>query len=206
VVAVSFLKFPQALWFAGSCGILEDGKVKPGWDWQGAGVEEWYMRSILMQPAVFWRSQLWQERGGLAQDLHYSFDYDLWLKFAAIQPFPHRIRAQLALYRSHGATKTSSHPERFFVEDRFLREKHAHLWQSATTQKRLARLLRKRETEEFFHEVSRIPSFSQRFHLALQTVNMFPSSLFNPRLDYRLLRALLMPRSDQDLPEMNKNA
>lgn len=35
---------------------------------------------LAMQPAIFFRRNLFQEVGGLRRDLHYAMDYDLWLR------------------------------------------------------------------------------------------------------------------------------
>jgi glycosyltransferase involved in cell wall biosynthesis len=190
-IALSASRHPETLWCAGRCDILEDGNIKPGWGWRGHGIEEWYMRSIVMQPAVFWRRNLWDENGGLSENLHYSFDYDLWLRFASVQPFPGRIATRLAFYRSHSTTKTSVHPDQFALEDHLIREKYSYLWGSRSVQLRLAQLIKKRKIGELIIEASKTESFSHRYKLIKQAISTRPKEILNPKLDFRILAALL---------------
>jgi glycosyltransferase involved in cell wall biosynthesis len=37
---------------------------------------------FVVQPSCFWRRSLWDDAGGLREDLHLAMDYDLWLRFA----------------------------------------------------------------------------------------------------------------------------
>ncbi|MEZ6131816.1 MAG: glycosyltransferase family 2 protein [Planctomycetaceae bacterium] len=68
--------------------------------------EKW-TASWFAQQSTFWRSNLWQDVGGLRTDLHYAMDFDLWMRFARlteIKPIPD----VLAAYRFHSDAKCSS--------------------------------------------------------------------------------------------------
>lgn len=61
---------------------------------------------FIVQPAAFFRREAFEAVGGLDESLHWSMDYDLWLKIARRFPvayLPHK----LARYRWTGANKTS---------------------------------------------------------------------------------------------------
>jgi glycosyltransferase involved in cell wall biosynthesis len=61
----------------------------------------------LVQPAVFFRRELFESAGGLDASLHWAMDYDLWLKFAARTKFVY-LQKVLAHYRWLGGSKTAS--------------------------------------------------------------------------------------------------
>lgn len=58
----------------------------------------------LMQPGVFWNRALWIEVGGLDESLHYTMDFDLWVKF--IRKCPGRpVDSIVGINRLHSETK-----------------------------------------------------------------------------------------------------
>lgn len=180
---------PHELWFAGRCNILEGNQVKQGWRWNGKGIEEWFFRCVVMQPGVFWRKQLWLEKGGLDENLHYSFDYDLWLRFASVQPFPFWINHPTAYYRAHQSSKTSTHPERFWEEDRIVRERNAQLWQGEPARTRLDRRLKKQKAMEFISEASFNPNLKHRINMIRQAIQMSPLIIVRPRIVSKIAKA-----------------
>ena len=66
--------------------------------------KEWFP-----QQATFWRRELWEETGPLAEDLHYVMDYDLWCRMASVSQL-HIVEDVLADYRLYGAGKCCSDP------------------------------------------------------------------------------------------------
>jgi glycosyltransferase involved in cell wall biosynthesis len=56
------------------------------------------------QPAVFWRRELWERTRPLREDLHFTMDYDLWLRMTRLTSFT-RVHADLAVYRIHPDAK-----------------------------------------------------------------------------------------------------
>lgn len=62
-------------------------------DW---GLPELMRFRVICQPAVFLKRSVWNEIGGLDQDLHYMLDHQLWLKVAAryrVKYIPHYLAA-----------------------------------------------------------------------------------------------------------------
>jgi glycosyltransferase involved in cell wall biosynthesis len=67
---------------------------------------------FLVQPAAFFRREIFDKVGRLDPTLHWAMDYDLWLKFAKATQFTY-LPKLLANYRWLGASKTASGgPER----------------------------------------------------------------------------------------------
>lgn len=58
------------------------------------------------QPACFWRRSLWEAVGGIDASLHYTMDYDLWLRFFGAGARVRYLDRVLAYERRHRAQKT----------------------------------------------------------------------------------------------------
>lgn len=76
----------------------------------------WLAGEFFFQPEVFFRRSLWEKAGGhVREDLFYSMDYELWVRFAKAGAVLHTVGRPLALYRTHADQKTFD-PERFKPE------------------------------------------------------------------------------------------
>jgi hypothetical protein len=77
---------------------------------------------MIPQPSAFWRREVYEEVGGLNLDLHYSMDWDFFLRVG--QRHPHRfvhIPEPLSTFRVHAVSKSVSQREGFRKENRFVR-------------------------------------------------------------------------------------
>lgn len=123
-VTQAFSKNPHAHWLIGQCNII---------DAQGQEIRRSISayksrllnarlqhtllggRNVISQPAVFWTAAAWQRVGPLNQQLHYTMDYDLWLKlFQLSQPII--LPQLLASFRWHATSKSGSVNRRQFDE------------------------------------------------------------------------------------------
>jgi hypothetical protein len=75
------------------------------------------------QPAAFFRRAAYEAVGGLDPQLHWSMDYDLWIKLAARGRLVH-LPQPLAQMRIYPEAKTGGGDEAMFVEIRQLVERH----------------------------------------------------------------------------------
>ncbi|MFC5286586.1 glycosyltransferase [Actinokineospora guangxiensis] len=66
--------------------------------------------------AVFIRRSVLRGLGGLAEDLHYTMDYDLMLRLARTRPRQALAHAPLAALRYHADSKSGGAGRRFFTE------------------------------------------------------------------------------------------
>ena len=71
---------------------------------------------MIPQPAVFWTPEVWQECGGLDENLKFHMDYDLFCRFSRKYRF-HFIDKVLATYRLHIESKTQQWSEVDRLED-----------------------------------------------------------------------------------------
>jgi glycosyltransferase involved in cell wall biosynthesis len=76
----------------------------------------WHPGQFFYQPEVFFRREIWERAGGhVDSSLHYSMDYELWIRMARCGARLHVIGRPLARYRVHEAQKTAA-PERYRPE------------------------------------------------------------------------------------------
>ena len=78
---------------------------------------------FICQPASFFRREAFQTIGGMDPKLHYSFDYDLWIRMARRFEIS-KIDAVLATSRMHKANKTLGHPRENLEETISLLRRH----------------------------------------------------------------------------------
>jgi glycosyltransferase involved in cell wall biosynthesis len=66
-----------------------------------------YLENCVFQPATFWRRDLYYFVGGINPKYSFSFDYDLFLRLLENSP-PHIIKDEIAVFRIHSNSKTTS--------------------------------------------------------------------------------------------------
>jgi hypothetical protein len=94
------------------------------------------VENYVSQMTVFWRRSLQDRVGLLDPSLRYTFDYDLWLRFAAVAT-PLYLPRTLAAFRWHVASKSGSAFEPQFAEDWQVFLRHAPEGRWLRTRKRL---------------------------------------------------------------------
>ncbi|WP_420151460.1 glycosyltransferase family 2 protein [Spirosoma sp.] len=125
-----FEEHPEQLWLTGDCLIVNDKGVPiqqsiqrykrslrqlPTFVYLG-------MTNAVCQPATFWRRSAHDTLGYLDESLHYTMDYDWWLRLKTLQP-PAVIRQVLTAFRVHGQSKGSQFSEQF-AEDYSVLQRH----------------------------------------------------------------------------------
>ena len=71
--------------------------------------------NFISQPAVFWRRDFGRRVGPLDESLHYTMDYDLWLRMGQ-RSAPLILDQVLARFRLHGTSKSGQIDRRQFDE------------------------------------------------------------------------------------------
>ena len=121
-VAVAFDTY-KADMVAGGCTLLEGnnyvplkthhnampvGKVVPLPLERLLKIDEcWQKGEFFYQPEVFWTKEIWHKTGGYVdENLHYSMDYELWLRMAHNEAQIIHIPDPLVLFRIHEQQKT----------------------------------------------------------------------------------------------------
>ena len=107
-VADAFARNPSARWLVGRYEIIDDAgrSIRPSVvRYKERSLRRYAYRKLLRenfisQPAVFWRRPFGEKVGPLDESLHYTMDYDLWLRMGreADPLFVDRVLAQFRLY------------------------------------------------------------------------------------------------------------
>lgn len=114
-VADAFGQAPEAAWLTGYCPII-DAQSRPirgfvsryknkqlGRYTYGRLLRE----NFISQPATFWRAAAWARTGPLDTGLHWTMDYDLWLRLGKVSD-PVVLPHPLAQFRLYETSKTGS--------------------------------------------------------------------------------------------------
>jgi glycosyltransferase involved in cell wall biosynthesis len=128
----AFRDHPGALWLHGRCDIVDEEDriirrpVSAYKDFRARRhrLERLLVENYVSQMTVFWRRSLLDRVGLLDPSLRYTFDYDLWLRFARVAP-PLWLDRTLAAFRWHVSSKSGSSFEAQFAEDRQVFLRHA---------------------------------------------------------------------------------
>ncbi len=68
---------------------------------------KWFMGHFFYQPEVYFTADAYKRAGGrIDKNLNYTMDYDLWLRFAALEPEFRKVFWPVALFRRHEDQKT----------------------------------------------------------------------------------------------------
>jgi glycosyltransferase involved in cell wall biosynthesis len=106
---------PSVQWVVGRCEIIDEQnrpirqsimRYKNRW------LDRYTYRRLLVenfiaQPAVFWRRDFGQRVGPLDASLHYTMDYDLWLRMGKLSP-PKILPQTLSQFRLHKQSKSGA--------------------------------------------------------------------------------------------------
>lgn len=130
-VGAHFAAHPEAGWLTGRCGIIDTaGRPARGaitaykhfWLSLGSG-RVLRVLNYISQPATFWRRSLAQLVGPLDEGLHYTMDYDYWLRLSA-HGAPAILDRYLADFRVHPASKGGTGAARQFAEELATARRH----------------------------------------------------------------------------------
>jgi len=109
----AFEENSTAQWLVGKCGIVNEAGLPIRLSvtryknrlLQGYSFRRLLQINMINQPAVFWRRTFGHSCGPLDESLHYTMDYDLWLRMARRCP-PLILDRVLAEFRVHDGSKS----------------------------------------------------------------------------------------------------
>lgn len=122
-VAGAFLTHPESQWLVGRYEIIDatGQPIRPGVvRYKERRLDRYRYRSLLRenfvsQPAVFWRRAFGETVGPLDESLHWTMDYDLWLRMGR-RADPMILDRVLAQFRLHDQSKSGKVDRRQFDE------------------------------------------------------------------------------------------
>lgn len=91
------------------------------------GLMCWEPGVQFVQPGVWMRRKFIEQCGGIDEQFHYAFDWDLYIRYLYHAPLVKEIPELLVHFRLHEQSKTQSLSDRFLVEERKIIEKIRYL-------------------------------------------------------------------------------
>ncbi|MGB8214196.1 MAG: glycosyltransferase family 2 protein [Anaerolineales bacterium] len=137
-------------WVSGRCSLVGlDGSISPGKDQPAPYIENWLVSCQYTQPNVFWKRSLWERTNKIDEQLHFSFDYELWMQFAHYQAFAYWIETTLAFFRMQPQSKTVTSQRRFEIEDHIVRKRYGDLARTFRQKSRVSYLRRVKKASHY---------------------------------------------------------
>lgn len=126
IIGDYFVQHPECQWLVGAGqGVSPKGEIidtKAPKDISFNGILDWAENSFY-QPSVFWRRELLERVGPIREDLEYTMDYELWLRFAEACDGS-AIPVLLSKATVHSAAKSEAFDAEQFVEAAFCLYEH----------------------------------------------------------------------------------
>jgi glycosyltransferase involved in cell wall biosynthesis len=134
-VAKIFIEHPEVQWLSGKCKIIDDN----GKDVRGAistyknlllyssSFHLLLITNYISQPATFWRHDLLESCGLFDSNLNYVMDYEYWLRIWKKVAPPYMCYQDLAGFRIHHNSKTTSvgHLQDYIDEESLVVERYS---------------------------------------------------------------------------------
>lgn len=115
-VAAFFNEHSDTTLAYGDCQIIDGAsRVDDLWIAPEFNLEELLFRCYVAQPATFWRKSALSV-GAFRAEMHYAFDYEMWLRLAVTGKKLSHLPLLLAQHRKAEGTKTVSQPGAFAAE------------------------------------------------------------------------------------------
>lgn len=119
-----FANHPDNIWLTGDCQIVDQASrliqqpVRQYKRLLRSLTPAMYlgMTNAICQPSTFWRRKAHGQLGYLTESLHYTMDYDWWLRLQQLQP-PAILPQPLTAFRIHANSKGGNQYVRQFEED-----------------------------------------------------------------------------------------
>lgn len=122
-VARFFMANPEAAWLSGRCITVDAKKQKTrklithykNFWLRFRSYKILQVLNYISQPATFWRKSVFDELGPLDESLHYTMDYEYWLRIGK-QYRLYSLPQELAVFRLHANSKSGSTASKQFDE------------------------------------------------------------------------------------------
>lgn len=152
---------------------------------------DWLVVNPIPQISSFWRAGAFKEAGPLSQAMHFSFDYEYWLRlYFKLGWRPKIVWRCLGGFRQQAASKTLSQPDRFGVENAGLIEQYAPML-SPDERAKLPGTTKKWRAQEQCREAAlalHTGDVPKARKLALAALKSRPLSIEGLRTTYRTFR------------------
>jgi glycosyltransferase involved in cell wall biosynthesis len=102
---------------------IDAEEIIPNQNLSAKGLMCWEHGVKFVQPGVWMRRALIEQCGGIDEQFHYAFDWDLYIRYLYCFPQVKELDDLVVHFRLHDNSKTQSLSERFTIEERKIIEK-----------------------------------------------------------------------------------
>lgn len=150
-------------------------EIIPNQKLSAKGLMCWEPGVKFVQPGVWMRRELIAQCGGIDEQFHYSFDWDLYIRYLYYFPIVKELDELLVHFRLHEQSKTQSLSDRFTVEERRIIEKIYELPEFIGLHATCDYKIQKTKWTEFLSQLSKTnaPFFQKIFHV-LKVMRQYP--------------------------------
>lgn len=135
----------------------------------------WKPGVTFVQPGVWMRRALIEKCGGIDEQFHYAFDWDLYIRYLYCFPIVKELNNLLVHFRLHENSKTQSLREGFAIEERKIIEKIHALPAFGNLHETCDYKIQKAKWTEILSEVSKTDqSFLKKVIVTLKRMGAFP--------------------------------
>lgn len=135
-------------WISGWLIFLEDRGEWPQVPMQEQRSIDWYVTNPICQQATYWSARLAKELGPFSEELHYTFDYEFWMRlWFKGKVKPHMLHRCMGGFRLHDASKTVAQQQKFEPEFDRVRAMYREFLTPAELKQSLSDLREKRFRE-----------------------------------------------------------
>ena len=130
-----FMERPEAMWLTGQCRIIDESnreirKLITAYKNLWLRVQRpsiLLITDYISQPATFWRASVVNDVGQMDNSLHYTMDYEFWLRLCSKYP-PLFVPEYLAAFKihPHSKTTTTGHKDVFVQEELAVIKRHTN--------------------------------------------------------------------------------
>ena len=144
------------------------------------GLMCWKPNVKFVQPGVWMRRELLEKAGGIDENFHFAFDWDLYIRYLYHFPVVKEIPTLLVHFRLHENSKTESLSDRFTIEERKIIEKINSDPQFIGLHKEASYKIAKTNWTEFLSSQSKQKtSFLKKCMVVLKNMNAYSNVSFS---------------------------
>jgi glycosyltransferase involved in cell wall biosynthesis len=150
-------------------------EIIPNQKLSAKGLMCWEPGVKFVQPGVWMRREMIAQCGGIDEQFHYAFDWDLYIRYLYCFPNVKEMNELLLHFRLHENSKTQSLSERFTIEERKIIEKIYSLELFSNLHDTCNYKIQKTNWTQFLSELSREnKSFISKLQLVLGEASKYP--------------------------------
>ena len=154
---------------------IANEEIIPNQQLTAKGLMTWAPGVKFVQPGVWMRRNLLEKCGGIDQQFHYAFDWDLYIRYLYLFPEVIEVSDILVHFRLHEDSKTESMSDRFAEEEREIIEKIARLAQFPSLLEACKYKIQKAKWTQFLSDLSiEKKSFLRKLFQVIGEVSKYP--------------------------------